>query len=68
MILQAADEFTHWLALIAYLVHSCEQREPRMRRRLSLASHPQPTLYYPLLIPSTPYPPTLELNFHLLGI
>ena len=30
MILQAVDEFPHWLVLVAYLVHSCEQREPRM--------------------------------------
>lgn len=27
MILQAVDEFPHWLVLVAYLVHSCEQRE-----------------------------------------
>lgn len=40
MILQATDEFTHWLTLIAYSVHSHEQRKPRMgKERPSLASY-----------------------------
>ena len=39
MILQAEDEFPHWQVLVAYLVYSCEQREPRMGKdRASLAS------------------------------
>lgn len=62
MILQAADEFAHRLALVAYSVHSHEQREPGMgRERPSLAS-----LYIPHF-PSPPnpllsYSPTLEFR------
>lgn len=56
MILQAADEFTYGLILVAYLVHSHEQREPRMGKdRTSLASRQTP-------YPSTPYSPAFELR------
>lgn len=44
VVLQTADEFAHWLALIAHFVHRSEQGEPREKEpRLHslLTVHPQ---------------------------
>lgn len=44
VVLQAADELTHWLALIAHFVHRGEQGKPRERRSLSSCPYPRSTL------------------------
>lgn len=79
MILQAEDEFPHWQVLVAYLVYSCEQREPRMGKdRASLASrrapNPPPLTLYSLLSrlqaqadPGSQFPTAEKLNFLALG-
>lgn len=80
MILQAIDEFAHWLPLIAYPVHSHEQRKPRIEkeRPSSVFRHtptpPTPPTPHPPPNPPLLYSPTFELrqtlalNFQLLRI
>lgn len=44
VVLQAADELTHWLALIAHFVHRSEQGKPRETKNLSSSAYPRSTL------------------------